>query len=162
MSGSNETSDIGPVIVRYKRLPNSGLLAAPAYKSSGASAFDLYAALAGRDIGEITLNPGEMQAFPTGICVEIPPGYEGQVRGRSGLAKDYRVSIEQGVGTIDSDFRGEIHVLLKNSGKVPVTIEHGNRIAQLVIAPVVQVDLREVENLNETVRGERGFGSSGR
>ena len=143
-----------------RRLPNAGLLPTPSYKSEGASGIDLQAALVGFG-DEVTIEPGQMKNVPTGLCVEIPAGYEGQVRSRSGLAKQYGIAVAQGIGTIDSDFRGEIQVMLRNFGDKPVTFVHGDRIAQLIIAPVVQVYLREVEWLTETERGDKGFGSSG-
>ncbi len=111
--------------------------------------------------GPVTLQPGERAMIGTGLALAIPPGYEGQVRPRSGLARD-GVTVVNSPGTIDFDYRGECKVLLINHAMGPFTIEHGARIAQLVIAPVVQVELVEVDELTETTRGAGGFGSTGR
>jgi dUTP pyrophosphatase len=110
--------------------------------------------------GPLTLMPGERACLPSGIAVEVPPGYEGQVRPRSGLARKFGVAAF--VGTIDHDYRGEIGVTLVNHGSEAVVIGPGDRIAQLVVAPVVRVELVEVAELGETVRGAGGFGSTGR
>lgn len=124
----------------------------PAYGSDQASGLDLAAA------AECILQPGQIARIPTGIAVEIPIGCEGQVRPRSGLSSRGIVAI---LGTVDADYRGEIHVLLENRSDGPCTIFPGDRIAQLVIAPVARVDLEVVEELSETERGEGGFGSTG-
>jgi dUTP pyrophosphatase len=113
----------------------------------------------------LVLQPGERAAIPTGFAVAIPAGYEGQVRGRSGLALRHGVTLPNAPGTIDSDYRGEVHVILHNAGEAPFVVERGDRIAQLVIAPVARVEFAEVgstEALGETPRGEGGFGHTGR
>jgi dUTP pyrophosphatase len=111
---------------------------------------------------DVALAPGERRLVPTGLAVEIPPGCEGQVRPRSGLAVRHGVGMVNAPGTIDSDYRGEIGVLLVNHGQVPVSFARGERIAQLVIAPVVQAELVLVDALSATDRGGGGFGSTGR
>lgn len=110
----------------------------------------------------ITLAPGASAAIGTGLAMAIPPGYEGQVRPRSGLAKNHEVTVLNAPGTIDSDFRGHAMVLLINHGREPFVIKTGERIAQLVIAPVAQAELVEVDELDDTNRGAGGFGSTGR
>lgn len=130
----------------------------PAYHSAGASGLDLLA-----DMEQaIALEPLERCAVPTGIAIEIPPGYEGQVRPRSGRALREGLTLLNTPGTIDSDYRGEIQVIVVNLGREPVSIEPGDRIAQLVIAPVARVELVEVEELDDTHRGGGGFGHTGR
>lgn len=134
----------------------------PAYATPGSVGMDLtFSTL----FGPVTLQPGERYAFPTGIAIAIPPGYEGQVRPRSGLAKKHGIGMVNAPGTIDGDFRGEVHALLINLGNEPYTFEPGDRIAQLVIAPVAEVEcdvVSSVDELGETERGDGGFGSSGR
>ena len=156
---SDDSNSPHNISVRVRRLPNAGNLPLPRYHSAGASGLDLQAALYGQS--DITLNPGQMQMVGTGIALSVPIGFEAQVRGRSGLAREFRISVEQGVGTIDSDYTGEVLVLLKNDGIEAVNIVHGNRIAQLVIAPVMRAELIEEETLEETGRGSAGFGSTG-
>jgi dUTP pyrophosphatase len=115
--------------------------------------------------GAIRLEPGERAAVPTGIAVAIPPGYEGQVRARSGLARRFGLMLPNAPGTIDSDYRGEIEVLLLNAGHEPVTLQRGDRVAQLVISPVATPEWEEVdgpEGLGPTRRGPGGFGHTGR
>ena len=129
----------------------------PVYKSAGAAGMDLHAALREPRL----LEPGKRALIPTGLRLAIPAGYEGQVRPRSGWALDKGVGIVNSPGTIDSDFRGEIGIVLINHGAEPVWIEPLQRIAQLVIAPVIQVQLCEVDELDTTVRGKGGYGSSG-
>jgi dUTP pyrophosphatase len=131
---------------------------APRYMTDHAAGMDLHAA-----IGEpISIAPRKRVAIGTGLALAIEPGFEGQVRPRSGLAREYGVTLVNAPGTIDSDFRGEVVVMLINLGDVPVTIEPGHRIAQLVIAPVVRAELVEVDELPATTRGSGGFGSTGR
>lgn len=130
----------------------------PRYQTADAAGMDLHAAL---DEPQ-TIAPGAVAAVPTGLAMAIPRGYEGQVRPRSGLALKHALTVVNAPGTVDSDFRGQVMVLLINHGRELFTIAHGERIAQLVIAPVVQVDLDVVEELSETVRGAGGFGSTGR
>lgn len=130
----------------------------PRYQTADAAGMDLHAAL---DEPQ-TIAPGAVAAVPTGLAMAIPRGYEGQVRPRSGLALKHALTVVNAPGTVDSDFRGQVMVLLINHGRELFTIAHGERIAQLVIAPVVQVELDVVEELSETVRGAGGFGSTGR
>jgi len=110
----------------------------------------------------VTLAPGERVLVPTGLIVEIPPGYEAQVRPRSGLALKHGISLVNAPGTIDSDYRGEIGVILINLGNEPFVIQHNDRIAQMVIAPVTQARIVEVDEVNETGRGSGGFGHTGK
>ncbi len=143
--------------VRIKRV-RGGTLPLPAYHSAGAAGMDLLA-----DIEQaIALAPLERYAVPTGIAVEIPSGYEGQVRPRSGRALREGLTLLNTPGTIDPDYRGEIQVIVVNLGREPVSIEPGDRIAQLVIAPVARVELVEVVELEDTHRGGGGFGHTGR
>ena len=145
------------LIVKVKRLRGS-LLPLPAYHSGGAAGMDLLA-----DVEQaITVWPLERCAVPTGIALEIPAGFEGQVRPRSGRAMRDGLTLLNTPGTIDSDYRGEIQVILVNLGRDSVTIEPGDRVAQLVIAPVVRAILVEVEELTDTHRGGGGFGHTGR
>jgi dUTP pyrophosphatase len=118
---------------------------------------DLFANLA----KDVALNPGDRRLIPTGIAVAIPENYEGQIRPRSGLAIKDGVGIVNSPGTVDSDYRGEIKVILINLGNEPFVVKGGTRIAQLVITPVVRADLEEVEDLPQTVRNESGFGHTG-
>ena len=129
----------------------------PAYQTDGAAGFDFCAHLS----EPYTLKPGEIHAFDTGVGVEIPEGYELQVRSRSGLAYKHQVSLLNGVGTIDSDYRGEIRALLKNHGETEFIVEPGMRIAQGVVAKYERVEFEEVSKLSETDRSKGGFGSTG-
>jgi dUTP pyrophosphatase len=133
-------------------------LALPAYETAGAAGMDLRAAVA----EPVTLAPGERALVTTGLRLEIPPGYEGQVRPRSGLAIRHGITMLNTPGTIDSDYRGLLQVVVINLGQEPFTIQRGDRIAQLIIAPVVQAHVEVVEELGETERGPGGFGSTGR
>jgi dUTP pyrophosphatase len=137
----------------------SGLedLPLPKYMSSQAAGLDLYAANA----EPITVAPGEVRLIPTGLFVEIPPGYEGQVRARSGLALRHGLMLPNAPGTIDADYRGEVQVVVGNCGRQPYTIERGTRFAQLVIAPVAHVEVVEVSELAQSQRGDGGFGHTG-
>jgi dUTP pyrophosphatase len=128
----------------------------PAYQSEGAAGLDLRADEA------CALLPGERRLVPTGIAVEIPPGHEGQVRPRSGLALRHGIAIVNAPGTIDADYRGEVGVILVNLGQEPFSVARGDRIAQLVIAPVVRVEVREADALADSGRGAGGFGSTGK
>ena len=142
---------------KIKRLRGASL-PLPAYHSAGAAGMDLLA-----DIAQaLVLAPLERCAVPTGIAIEIPPGYEGQVRPRSGRALREGLTLLNTPGTIDSDYRGEIQVIVVNLGRDPASIEPGDRIAQLVIAPVARVELVEVQALDDTPRGGGGFGHTGR
>lgn len=129
----------------------------PRYMSSGAAGLDLSACVD----APVVIAPGQRAAVGTGLAMAIPAGFEGQVRPRSGLAIRSGITVINAPGTIDSDYRGEVKVLLVNLGQEPVTIAPGTRIAQLVIAPVVQAQLAEVAELSRTARGEGGFGSTG-
>lgn len=133
-------------------------VSAPAYQSEHASGVDLVAALE----GEATIAPGEVVAIPTGIRLEIPPGYEGQIRARSGLAARHAIGVPNAPGTIDADYRGEVKVLLVNFGTRPYVVRRGDRIAQLVFAPVARATLETASALSETSRGAGGFGHTGR
>ena len=141
------------------RLPHGADIALPAYETGGAAGMDLRAAVA--EDRPLTLLPGKRALVPTGFVFEIPAGYEGQVRPRSGLAFKNGVTCLNTPGTIDSDYRGEVQVLLANLGEEPFVIERGMRIAQMVIAPVTQVAVHEAETASETTRGAGGFGSTG-
>jgi len=145
------------VKVRILRLDGARDLPLPAAGSAGSSGCDLRAAVT----DELVLAPGERAAVPTGLALEIPAGFEGQIRPRSGLAARHGVTVANAPGTIDSDYRGEVKVILINLGQEPVVINRGDRIAQLVVAPVVQAVWKEVDSLDETLRGAGGFGSTG-
>ena len=129
----------------------------PSYATSGASGMDLRANLD----EELVIKSGEIQLVPTGIFMEIPEGYEGQVRARSGLALKYGISLPNGIGTIDSDYRGELKVILINHGKEDFVIKNGDRIAQIVFIKYEKAELEIVEYLEDTERSEGGFGSTG-
>lgn len=141
------------------RLPHGEGLPLPAYETAQAAGMDLRAAAP--EDAPIVLQPGERFAIPTGLAFALPPGFEGQVRPRSGLAARQGVTCLNTPGTVDADYRGEVKVILINLGQEPVTIRRGDRIAQLVIAPVVQAEWDEVDTLDETARGAGGFGSTG-
>jgi len=145
------------VEIKFTREPGCEDLPVPQYLSESASGLDLPAAVE----GELILKPGEIRLIPTGIRMSIPRGYEGQVRPRSGLALKHGIGILNTPGTIDSDYRGIIGVILFNFGKEPFTIKRGDRIAQLVVAPVVHAILTEVKNMDDTNRGKGGFGHTG-
>ncbi|MEO6324631.1 MAG: dUTP diphosphatase [Thermoanaerobaculia bacterium] len=147
-----------PVTVRFVLRPEFADLGPPHYASDGAAAADLRAAVTGE---ALSIEPGRSVLVPTGLTLEIPHGYEGQVRARSGLALKKGLTLGNGVGTIDSDYRGEVGVILLNLGKEPVTIERGDRIAQLVIAPVVRASFLPADELATSVRSGGGFGSTG-
>ena len=142
--------------VEIRRLPGSDGLPLPAYETAGAAGMDLRAAEA------MTLKPGARCLMPTGLSIALPQGFEAQVRPRSGLAVKHGVTVLNSPGTIDSDYRGEIKVPLINHGHEDFIIARGDRIAQMVIAPVTQIGWAEVETLDDTARGSGGFGSSGR
>ncbi len=145
-----------PVTVRVRRVGSRGPpLPLPRYMTPGAAGLDLLADEA------VTLAPGERRLVPTGLAVEIPPGHEGQIRPRSGLALRQGVGMANAPGTVDADYRGEVGVILVNWGQAPVSIARGDRIAQLLVAPVDRVELLLVESLGETERGKGGFGSTG-
>jgi dUTP pyrophosphatase len=146
--------------VRFVRLhPEADRdLPLPAYASPGAAGLDLRASLA----DDAELRPGERRVIPTGLAMELEPGWEGQVRPRSGLALNHGVTVLNAPGTIDSDYRGELRVLLVNFGDASFVIRRGDRIAQLVIAPVVTAEVELATELSPTARGEGGFGHTGR
>ena len=145
--------------IAVTRLPHADGLPLPAYETSGAAGMDLRAAVAEDE--PITLRPGGRTMAPTGLCIALPQGFEAQVRPRSGLAAKSGVTCLNTPGTIDSDYRGEIKVILINLGPEDFVIRRGDRIAQMVIAPIIQATWAEVESLDETVRGAGGFGSTG-
>lgn len=144
-----------PIRIAIKRLPNGGGLPVPAYASVGAAGMDVVSA------ESLRLAPGARQAVATGFAIAIPDGYEVQVRPRSGLALKHGVTCLNTPGTIDHDYRGEVKVILANLGEEPFEIARGDRIAQLVPAPVQRATLDEVEELDDTDRGSGGFGSTG-
>ncbi|MEM9635657.1 MAG: dUTP diphosphatase [Pseudomonadota bacterium] len=146
------------VTLELKRLDHGNDLPLPAYQSALAAGLDLLAAVE----SSITLAPGERTLVPTGLAMALPAGFEAQVRPRSGLAAKHGVTVLNTPGTIDADYRGEVKVILINLGTEPFEITRGERIAQMVVAPVLQADIREVETLSETERGSGGFGSTGR
>jgi dUTP pyrophosphatase len=141
--------------VRIRRLPHGQGLELPAYATAGAAGMDVLSA------EDVTLDPGSRRAVATGFAVAIPPGYEIQVRPRSGLALKHGISVPNTPGTIDSDYRGELKVILINHGPEAFAIARGDRIAQLVLAPVTLAAWDEVAELDETARGAGGFGSTG-
>ena len=143
--------------VRVLRLPHGEGLPLPAYATAGAAGADLHAAVE----HPLVIPPGGRAAVPTGLVLELPPGFEGQVRPRSGLALRRGVTVANAPGTIDADYRGEVRVILVNLGEEPFTVERGDRIAQLVVAPVVMAVFEEAETLGATGRGTGGFGSTG-
>lgn len=144
-------------IIPIVQLAHGADLPLPSYQTAGAAGMDIMAALQ----DDIIIAPGAFEAIPTGLCVALPDGFEMQVRPRSGLAFKHGVTVLNSPGTIDSDYRGEIKVALINHGTAPVTITHGMRIAQMVLAKVIQGDWQEVAALDETSRGTGGFGSTG-
>ena len=145
--------------IKIKRLPHGEGLALPAYQSAGAAGLDLVAAVPAD--APLLLPAGGRALVPTGLALELPAGYEAQARPRSGLALHHGVTVLNAPGTIDSDYRGEIGVILINHGGEPFEIARGARIAQLVVAPVTQARLVVVENVAATSRGDGGFGSTG-
>ncbi|NOX94290.1 MAG: dUTP diphosphatase [Alphaproteobacteria bacterium] len=147
---------IAPV-VQIKRLPHAEGLDLPSYETALAAGCDIRAAL----VKPMTLRPGERHMIPTGLAIALPPGWEAQMRPRSGLAAKHGVSVVNAPGTIDADYRGELKVILINHGTEDFTINRGERIGQMVIAPVWQARFEEVDELNETTRGAGGFGSTG-
>lgn len=150
----------GRVRVHVVRLPHAEGMPLPVYHSQGAAGLDLLAALDTQH--PLTLAPGARALVPTGLILELPDGYEAQVRPRSGLALNYGITVLNSPGTIDSDYRGEVGVVLANLGHAPFEIRRGERIAQLVVSPVTQVNLVEVAVASGTERGSGGFGSTGK
>jgi len=152
---SMRVSPSSTIEIRVQRLPNGGGLPLPAYASDGAAGMDVVAA------ESLTIRPGTRHAVATGFAMAIPQGYEVQVRPRSGLALKHGITCLNTPGTIDSDYRGEVKVILANLGEEPFEIRRGDRIAQLVPAPVQRASFTEVEALDDTARGAGGFGSTG-
>jgi dUTP pyrophosphatase len=148
------------VTIRVAPLPHFEGLALPAYETLGAAGMDLRAAVL--DAEPVTLAPGKRAMIPTGLSIALPQGYEAQIRPRSGLAAKHGLTCLNSPGTIDADYRGEIKVILINHGDDPFVIKRGERIAQMVIASVIQGSLEVVATLDETARGAGGFGSTGR
>jgi dUTP pyrophosphatase len=148
------------VKIEIRQLPHGEGLALPAYQSAHAAGLDLLAAVP--ENAPLILAAGQYVLVPTGLTIALPPGYEAQVRPRSGLAAKHGVTVLNAPGTIDADYRGEIGVLLINHGAVPFPIHRGERIAQMVIAPVARVELVTAVSLSATQRGDGGFGSTGR
>ena len=145
------------ISIRIKREPGCGDLPLPSYQTSGASGMDLCAAVE----GDVALPPGERKLISTGIRISVPEGFEAQVRPRSGLAFKHGIGVLNAPGTVDSDYRGVVSVILFNSGKEPFTIKRGDRIAQMVIQKVVKAEWIESDDLDETERKSGGFGSTG-
>lgn len=145
------------VVVQVEQLPHAQGLPLPAYETEHAAGMDLRAAV----YEPLTLAVGERAAVPTGLKIAVPPGYEAQVRARSGLALKAGIAVANGPGTIDADYRGEVCVILINLGKEPFVIERGDRIAQMVVAPVARARWQPVAQVPETARGQGGFGHTG-
>lgn len=146
------------VKLRVRRLPGAEGLPLPSYETNGAAGADLRSA----EPGPLIIGPGQRAAVSTGLVLGIPDGFEAQVRPRSGLALRHGLTVVNAPGTIDSDYRGEVKVLMVNLGDSPVTIERGDRVAQLVLAPVTRAEFMEADELETTGRGAGGFGSTGR
>lgn len=148
------------VTVRFKALPHFEGLALPAYETADAAGMDLRAAVP--DDQPLTLAPMQRAMVPTGLCMALPRGFEAQVRPRSGLAAKHGITCLNSPGTIDADYRGELKVILINLGAEPFVIRRGERIAQMIVAPVIQVRVETAVELDDTARGQGGFGSTGR
>ena len=148
-----------PISLRIRRLPHGEGLPLPAYQSAHAAGLDIVAAVSVDH--PMTLPPGARALVPTGFSIELPPGFEAQLRPRSGLALKHGVTLLNSPGTIDADYRGEVMVLLVNHGDAPFTVRRGDRIAQLIVAHVAHASVAEVEVLLSTDRGAGGFGSTG-
>jgi dUTP pyrophosphatase len=145
-----------PITIRWKKLDPQAEI--PTYGSPGAACFDFRALLK----SDLEIRPGEIAAIPTGLACEVPPGFELQVRARSGLAFKHGLSLPNGIGTVDSDYRGEVKVLVILLGKEPLVIRNGDRVAQGLVARVQPLRFEEVDELGSTERGSGGFGSTGR
>ena len=141
--------------ILIKRLSKE--ISLPKYETAGSSGMDLAANI----VGNISIDPGKTAIIPTGLALSVPKGFEVQIRPRSGLAAKKKISVLNTPGTIDSDYRGEIKVILINLGQETFKVEKGSRIAQMVVCPVAQAQIKEVEDLSETGRGKGGFGSTG-
>lgn len=149
---------VRPINVKIKRLAGGEGLALPAFATAHAAGADLRAAVS----EAVTLAPGDIRLIPCGFAMAIPPGYEAQVRPRSGLSSQHGITLINTPGTIDADYRGEVQVPLVNHGREDFTVERGMRIAQMVIAAVPRVEFEEVEELDDTARGQGGFGHTGK
>ncbi|MEO1200996.1 MAG: dUTP diphosphatase [Pseudomonadota bacterium] len=147
------------MVVRVKRLDHARGLALPEYQTSGSAGMDLLAAVP--DDAPLALNPGDRIAVPTGLCLEIPLNCEAQVRPRSGLALNHGITCLNAPGTIDSDYRGEVKVILIHHGDEPMSISRGMRIAQIVFVPILSVEMEDTPELTRTTRSIGGFGSTG-
>ena len=145
------------IAIRVTRLPHGEGLPLPAYATAGAAGMDLLAAVT----DPVTIAPGKRALIPTGLAIALPPGYELQIRPRSGLALRHGIVLPNSPGTIDEDYRGELQVIVLNAGDAPFTVERGARIAQAVLAPVLRARWHEVPSLDDTARGSGGFGSTG-
>jgi len=145
------------ITIKITRLRDNNDLPLPIYATEGSAGMDLFA-----DVTEdVILKPGEIKLIPTGIAIELPPGYEAQIRPRSGLALNHGITLLNSPGTIDSDYRGEIKLILINLGKNDFVVKRGDRIAQMVISKYVRIEWDEVKELNTTKRGAGGFGHTG-
>ncbi len=149
---------MGAIEVKIRRLPGNTDLPLPAYQTKDAVGMDVHAAVT----SDVSVAPGEVAGIPCGFAMAVPPGFEAQVRPRSGLAAKNAVSVANAPGTIDPDYRGEVKVLLINHGRTPFVVTRGMRIAQLLVVPVPRVAWVEVDELPATDRGEGGFGHTGR
>jgi deoxyuridine 5'-triphosphate nucleotidohydrolase len=143
--------------IAVRRLPHAADLPLPIYATAASAGMDVCAAVD----GELILEPGARVAVPTGLCVAVPPGFEAQIRPRSGLALKHGLTVLNSPGTVDSDYRGEIQVILANLGATPFSITRGMRIAQIIVAPIARVEWAESAALPESDRGKGGFGSTG-
>lgn len=152
------SGDPQAVTIEIARLIEAGDLPLPSRATPGSAGYDLRAAVA----DELVIPPGGRALVPTGFCIAIPAGYEGQIRPRSGLALSHGILLPNAPGTIDSDYRGELKVILLNTDEKPFTVRRGDRIAQLVIAAALKAEFREITELPATRRGQRGFGHTGR
>jgi len=147
----------GSVTIRIQRLPHGEGIELPRYMTDGAAAADIRAAVQ----SPVTIDPGTIALIPTGLAMEIPPGWELQIRPRSGLAVKHGVTVINAPATIDADYRGELQVALVNLGGAPFTIERGMRIAQMLLGPATRIAWEQAETLSPTARGSHGFGHSG-
>lgn len=148
-----------PLTVKVKRLPHGEGVELPRYETALAAGCDLRAAIGEGDL--LILKPGERAMVPTGFAIALPPGWEAQIRPRSGLAAKHGVGVINAPGTVDADYRGEVKIILINHGAEDFVIRRGERIAQMIFAPVYQAQFEEVDELDETARGAGGFGSTG-
>ena len=151
-------SDVFMVKVKFKRLKDGKGVDVPKYQSDGAAAFDLHSAVSERTV----VKPGEIKLIPTGFHIEVPEGFVGEVSPRSGLGAKFGISIVNSPGIIDSDYRGEIMIIMVNHGKEDFVVNRNDRVAQMKIMPYEHVDIEEVDELSESERGANGFGSTGR